>query len=342
MRASEVVSGRALRLLCAYFRRPLDAYFANPSNRHIIYYRLGLYFFLTVIGGKILVQQTGFKVNLAFLCIYALHLALTYTMGMLLVDLLLRRCIPGWGSYQNRTVAKQWLLLWLGFGVGFLFHRLVVIHQIGFYVPWFSAYYGTPMALTPNHWQILAFLAPAWFFAAFLAIQTVLIWQRRPANSQPQTHLEGLTLEGPPVPLEDSPASVASAVLATPPGGSVEPSISVNNNGFWTNIPVERITHVTVEDHYCRIHFQDQGRLCNVLLCAPLKGLLDQLPPDTFVQIHRSHLVNLGQVARLKKSGRQYFLGLSLADGELPISRNRWAEIRRRLPGLPLEAGRWK
>lgn len=103
---------------------------------------------------------------------------------------------------------------------------------------------------------------------------------------------------------------------------------------------MERITHITVEDHNCRIHFQDQGRLYNVLLCALLKGLLDQLPSDTFVQIHRSHLVNLGHMARLKKSGRQYCLGLSLAVGEMPISRNRWAGICRRLPRLPVEVGR--
>lgn len=334
MQATELVLNRAwLRFPGDYFRRPLGTYFANHSNRLLIYYQLGLLFLLAVIGGKAFVHtQTTMKVHLAFFCTYALHLSLTYTLGVYLANRLFKYFSPKWSSYPQRTVARQWLILSLGFLLGFFLHRLVAIHQVGIYAPWLSAYYGYAPQARPGHWQIFTFFAPVWAVSSFMVIQSALIWQKhqkkklgweaRPALQQPQ----------------QTPAREQAGLLERPAEAqSLAPAISVNENGRLIDIPIAGISHVTVEDHYCRIFFQDQGRLRNSLLCAPLKSLSEQLPSDSFAQIHRSHLVNLGQVVRLTRRGRQYSLGLAQSGEELPISRYRWTDIRKRLPELPVD-----
>ena len=68
-------------------------------------------------------------------------------------------------------------------------------------------------------------------------------------------------------------------------------------------IPHAQITRITVEDHYSRILFASGNGddLRNVLIRLPLKKLLQALPKDAFVQIHRSHAVNLRHVKCLEK-----------------------------------------
>lgn len=337
MQTAQMVLNKSwLRFPGEYFRSPLGAYFTNPSNRLLIYYQLGLFFLLAVIGGKVFVHNpTTLKVHLTFFCTYALHLSLTYTLGMYLADRLFKYLSPKWSSYQERTVARQWLILSLGFLLGFVLHRLVVTHQVGIYAPWLPVYYDFTPQAKPGHWEIFIFFAPVWTVSTFMVIQSALLWQRHQRKRQGWAAL----------PAMEQPERAAALEEARPKAGpaagrGLSPTISVNENGRLTKIPIAGISHVTVEDHYCRIFFQDQERLRNTLLCVPLKSLTEKLPPASFVQIHRSHVVNLGQVARLTRKGRQYSLGLARGGGELPISRYRWAEIRQRLPELPVDTAR--
>ncbi len=92
-------------------------------------------------------------------------------------------------------------------------------------------------------------------------------------------------------------------------------------------VPVEEVVYVSGAGDYSELHCED-GAVH--LHGKTLTELLRLLPPD-FVQVHRSHLVDLRRIRRLHSHpGSRY--SVALHDGaELPVSRRRIAELRRLL-----------
>lgn len=92
-------------------------------------------------------------------------------------------------------------------------------------------------------------------------------------------------------------------------------------------VPVEEVVYVSGAGDYSELHCEN-GAVH--LHGKTLVELLRLLPPD-FVQIHRSHLVDLRQIRRLHSHpGSRY--SVVLHDGtELPVSRRRIAELRQLL-----------
>jgi len=81
------------------------------------------------------------------------------------------------------------------------------------------------------------------------------------------------------------------------------------------------IRNVAVEDHYCYVHYRDEDGYLKRDLAVPLRDVLGLLPSD-FVQVHRSHIINLHHIASIKRRGRSIYLTLD-GDYEVPISRHR-------------------
>ncbi|MCB2228871.1 MAG: LytTR family transcriptional regulator [Desulfarculaceae bacterium] len=293
-----------LRLPRAFLRRPLASFVASPTNRQLLYYKLGLFFLLAVMAGAALTWQRDFlTAHLAFYCTYTVHLAVNYFIGILLAAWAFKRFLPDWSAYERRTVARQWVMWGAGFVVGYLLHRLVASHLIVYYAPWLVEFLRTHPEASPSQIEIFAFFGTAWLLASLAVLQTALKLQKRAAPQAGQ-----------------APAQPA------PPA-----AITISHDGRQTRIPLERITHVTVEDHYCRIHYLDGAVPKNLFACMSLKSLAEELPPEDFAQIHRSHLVNLRHLGGLSKDGRKYQAELPAAGVELPISRQRWSELQERL-----------
>jgi DNA-binding LytR/AlgR family response regulator len=99
-------------------------------------------------------------------------------------------------------------------------------------------------------------------------------------------------------------------------------------------IDMAKISHVNVEDHYCRIFVKEQAGYREFYVKISLKEILDQLPRDRFLQIHRSHIVNLAYVSSLIKDSRSYQLALDQGAHTLPISRYRLPQVLSRLEKL--------
>ncbi len=298
-----------LRRPRAYLRRPLGSFVASRSNRQLLYYKLALFFALTVMAGLALVWQRAFiSAHLAFYITHTLHLAFTYLIAIILVSQAFRRLCPGWSAYERRTVARQWCIWGLGFVAGYLLHRLVAVRLMGYYAPWLNDFLRLHPEAIPSPLEVFVFFATAWLLATFAVLQAVLRLQGKAASPE------------------------AEAAPAPAPAPAAPPAfLSVSHDGRRRRIPLERITHVTVEDHYCRIHFLDAQGPRNLFVCTTLKSLADQLPERDFAQIHRSHLVNLRRVTGLRKSGRQYYAEMPGDGIELPISRHRWPELQKQL-----------
>ena len=307
----------------AYFRRPLASFITSPSSHQLLYYKLGVFFLVAVLAGHALVWHGPFlRAHLAFYFTYSLHLVFTYMLGLALAMLAFRSLLPGWSAYERRTVGQQWCMWGVGFCLGYLLHRLVAVEHIDYYAPWLADYLRHRPDETPTLLELFVFSGLAWTVACFAAIQTAMLLHKWSEANKP-------------MPEPAAPSSAAPAPAAARP--SAPPTLSVQHDGTLSRIPLANITHVTVEDHYCRIHFVDQEGPRNVFVCMPLKNLKQKLPASGFTQIHRSHLVNLAQVTEVKRSGRRYLAVLAAARVELPISRQRWSELRRRLPEAPLQ-----
>ena len=106
-----------------------------------------------------------------------------------------------------------------------------------------------------------------------------------------------------------------------------EGNLNWENESGGVSIPLADITHITVEDHYCRINYSISNGHKNTMIRLPLKEMLLKLPQDHFIKIHRSHVVNITHVLRLKKKGRDNKVVIRNTGVELPVSRSRFKDI---------------
>jgi NO-binding membrane sensor protein with MHYT domain len=108
-------------------------------------------------------------------------------------------------------------------------------------------------------------------------------------------------------------------------------------------LPVERDgrTHFVAVDHIVAIHanahysyiFDGTAKLFCPLAIGDVESRLD---PDRFIRVHRSHIVNLDQVAGLRRAGDNGLVELTGRDRyTVPVSRSRLGSLKSRL-GLRL------
>lgn len=120
---------------------------------------------------------------------------------------------------------------------------------------------------------------------------------------------------------------VATLRRATVPTAPRAPELWVKSRGDFVRIAPATITHIQAERDYVRIHAEGQ----EYLYAESLSALERNLPADTFIRIHRSTIVRIDAIARVK-SGAFSSLGVVLRDGsELRVGRTYTAGIRARL-----------
>ena len=95
-------------------------------------------------------------------------------------------------------------------------------------------------------------------------------------------------------------------------------------------IDAHAIRHITVEDHYCYIHHLAGDKLCKTEIALPLRDVLATLP-KSFIQVHRSHVINPSHVAEISRKGSSYVLVLDGTQAKIPVSRHRMRDILPRL-----------
>jgi DNA-binding LytR/AlgR family response regulator len=91
-------------------------------------------------------------------------------------------------------------------------------------------------------------------------------------------------------------------------------------------IDEQQVHYVQAQGDYCRVHTYDRSYLST----SSLRELEEALPPERFVRIHRSYLVNLARVASVRRAGTDR-LRLALDDAqhtELEVSRRQAARVR--------------
>ena len=104
--------------------------------------------------------------------------------------------------------------------------------------------------------------------------------------------------------------------------------IPVVSGGGTELLDFDQVHFVQADGDYSRVHTYDRTYLCTASL-----GELEERLGSRFARIHRSHLVNLGKVAGVRRAAPDRFR-LQLADAaktELDVARRQSRQLRERL-----------
>jgi len=110
---------------------------------------------------------------------------------------------------------------------------------------------------------------------------------------------------------------------------AVEKIAVVSAGGAKTLLDYDAVYWIAADGDYSRVHTYDRAYLST----SSLRELEDALPAARFARIHRSHLVNLGKVASVRRGGPDR-LRLVLDDqqhSELDVARRQTRALRERL-----------
>jgi len=301
--------------LMHYWSAPLGCFYRLPANRFFGYAMLtllaGLSTFVALEVYAILAPYNA--TSLSFKAIYAWQTGLNFGLCLFLIDALCKGCIDDWGAYQNRTVGRNWSIWFVAYVVAFVVERTLIYQSISLYRPQIYDFLETFPDLRPDFWSSFTYCLPFWFAISFFLIRFAKE-QAAKADAK-QTLVEGKRGE-------------------QVPAGTIRLKIGRT----FQYLRCEHISHISVEDHYSRIHMQDGSGYREIFKKVSLKELLAMLPQDRFFQIHRSHAVNIEFVTGFKKSGRSHAVVLKNAGRPLPVSRHRIPHLRPVLEGRILKS----
>lgn len=85
-------------------------------------------------------------------------------------------------------------------------------------------------------------------------------------------------------------------------------------------ISLSEVLYFKAEDKYVSLYKNEQGKRTEYLLRTSLKELMGQLDPDLFWQIHRSTVVNVSAINKVKKDFKGKMV-VVIEDVNLPVSR---------------------
>jgi hypothetical protein len=308
-----------------YLRTPLADFYVSSAHRWLLYaiafLLVGMCTFLSL--DLLAISDPLAKLPLTFKGMYAWHTALNFTFWLVIIDFLAAWLFKPWAQYDRRTIGKVWILFMATFLIGFWAQRTLVFRLVSLYAPGLVWYYEWAPSQRPSALSMFLFMLPFWLVIAYGIIAISLNKQTQAQELlrvRIDTILEILRLPPPnyqPLLLQDNAQKMQ--------GGEI--SIQLPTELGKAPIQLHQVEHVAVEDHYLRIFYQMDGELKNDLIRMPLKDLEAQLPADQFIRIHRSHIVNLNEIARIKRVGRNMQVITKHGNFVLPVSRHRISQI---------------
>lgn len=100
--------------------------------------------------------------------------------------------------------------------------------------------------------------------------------------------------------------------------------IVVKNGGKIKIIPLASVQYLEAADDYVKI-ITPEG----VFLKAKTMGFYEKnLPPDSFVRIHRSYIVNIQEITRIDPYEKESHLAILKSGARLPVSKNGYVKLK--------------
>lgn len=128
-----------------------------------------------------------------------------------------------------------------------------------------------------------------------------------------------------------SPPLAAIAGLEPPAAPAREASIPVEKDGRTRELNVGDIYAIRANAHYTYVHDGEQEYFCTLSISA----LQARLDPAAFLRVHRSYIVSVDRIARVKRSGEAGVAELGLpVRCSIPIARAHYRQVKLRI-GIP-------
>jgi DNA-binding LytR/AlgR family response regulator len=104
--------------------------------------------------------------------------------------------------------------------------------------------------------------------------------------------------------------------------------IPVQHDGATFHMPADSIVAVHANAHYTYVFDGAEKYFCQLAI-GDVEARLD---PRHFARVHRSHIINIDRIVRLKRTGDNGLLELAAHDSyTVPVSRSRLAWVRSQL-----------
>jgi NO-binding membrane sensor protein with MHYT domain len=194
-----------------------------------------------------------------------------------------------------------------------------------------SRFVGAESALSRNTLALLATIVAFGVSGAFLLS---LVPDTRvphgataaPAETEPAAPLAPTAAERlEPAGVHESPFVEPQPVTA---GVGRAASIRIEKDGRPRDIAVSDIYAIRANAHYTYIHDGDKEYFCNLSISA----LEAQLDPRAFLRVHRSYIVSVDRIARVKRSGEAGVAELGLpVRCSIPIARAHYRQVKLRI-----------
>jgi DNA-binding LytR/AlgR family response regulator len=127
------------------------------------------------------------------------------------------------------------------------------------------------------------------------------------------------------MPLASEPTAVFADLPSSAPAAA---SIPVEKDGRTRELAVADIYAIRANAHYTYVHDGEQEYFCNLSISA-LEARLD---PKAFLRVHRSHIVSVDRIARVKRAGEAGVAELGLpVRCSIPIARAHYRDVKLRI-----------
>lgn len=246
-----------------------------------------------------------FTRHLPFICTLALYTAAVFTIAHILADIGANQLKQFQMAYELRSVGHQWVVLCVGLILGFFIHTFTYPKLLLLCCP------NTTVSLFTDLWVI-----PLWCASIYSNVLTVLIVQKP------------LLPKRTPVPstrIKSKNTTFLDKIHISRPKRS---TTTFQINGCRTELSLRAISHASVEDHYCRVFYQEGHELKNIFVRQGLGQLISQLNHPDFIRVHRSHMVNKQHIRGYKRDGRNHCLQIKFGSQVLPISRRQQRAVK--------------
>jgi DNA-binding LytR/AlgR family response regulator len=120
---------------------------------------------------------------------------------------------------------------------------------------------------------------------------------------------------------------------APPSAARYERELWVQERNDRVSLPIPAIDWIAAERDYVRIHVGARS----FLVRQPLGALADRLDPKLFVRVHRSSLVKIDRIVRVRRAGGRVSVLLSTG-AEVAVSRRHLSELKSKTITAPLVA----
>ena len=132
-----------------------------------------------------------------------------------------------------------------------------------------------------------------------------------------------------PTPFQEAPSAADPSPIAPPVGRAA--SIRVEKDGRPREIAVCDIYAIRANAHYTYVHDGEKEYFCTLSISA-LEARLD---PKAFLRVHRSYIVSVDRIARVKRSGEAGIAELGLpVRCTIPIARGHYRQVKLRIGAL--------